>query len=90
MLWLQDLPPRLLDPQTFKVLLAGGDEIVNVPLVLEHLKEFRAAHNNEQHQCEETTSMIAEVIVKPELDHAEVVVSGDGMHNVLWNICLVE
>jgi hypothetical protein len=72
-----------------KVLLAGGDEIVNVPLVLAHLKEFRAAHDKEQHQSEGTGSMIAEVVVKPELDHAEVVVSSSGVYNVLCNIRLV-
>ena len=62
----------------FKVILAGGDEIVNVPLVSAHLKEFRPTRNNAQHQGDQTTGMIAEVVVKPDLDHAEVVVSADG------------
>lgn len=79
-LWLEDLPPRLQDPQLFKVMLAGGDEIVNVPLVSAHLKEFRPVRNNEQRQCGGTTGMVAEVVVKPGLDHAEVVVSSDGTH----------
>ena len=79
-MWLEDLPPRLQDPQLFKVMLAGGDEIVNVPLVSAHLKEFRPVRNNEQRQCGGTTGMVAEVVVKPGLDHAEVVVSSDGTH----------
>lgn len=73
----------------FKVLLAGGDEIVNVPLVLAHLKEFRGAHDKELDQREGTTNMIADVVVKPDLDHAEVVVSSDGVYSMLCNILLV-
>ena len=76
MLWLEDLPPRLQNPVMFKVMLAGGDEIVNVPLVSAHLTSFRPVHDKQS--SEGTTDMIAEVVVKPELDHAEVVISNDG------------
>ena len=80
MLWLEDLPPRLQNPVMFKVMLAGGDEIVNVPLVSAHLADFRPVHDNQSNErtTDRTTGMIAEVVVKPELDHAEVVVSNDG------------
>ena len=76
MLWLEDLPPRLQNPVMFKVMLAGGDEIVNVPLVSAHLTGYRPGHDKQS--SEGTTDMIAEVVVKPELDHAEVVISNDG------------
>ena len=73
----------------FKVLLAGGDEIVNVPLVLAHLKEFRGSHDKELDRREGTTNMIADVVVKPELDHAEVVVSSDGVYSMLYSTIVV-
>ena len=73
-LWLDDLPERLRRPETFKVMLAGGDEIVNVPLVTEHLKTWRPAGA----KGKADTAMAVELVIKPDLDHAEVVVSDDG------------
>lgn len=59
-------------------MLAGGDEIVNVPLVAAYLQEFRPDCGGNDNQHERTAGMIVDLVVKPELDHAEVVVSKDG------------
>lgn len=83
---------RLQRPEIFKVMLAGGDEIVNVALVAEHLEKFRPNSNPDDaprgHGGRSNGGgggkkgrggMVAEVVIKDGLDHAEVVVSSDGL-----------
>ena len=83
-LWLEDLPARLRKPQRFKVLLAGGDDIVNVPLIQGYLRDWRPAEDGGGGKAEAGCGEgAAEVVVASGLEHAELCVNGDAMRTAL-------